>query len=574
MSRFLSAAVSSLLLLADPSSSTNLRSVAEHDRRLSFELIAMYEPKSQVTDQAAIDLDQLAMEDQLAIGTEASFEKAKEVYEHGGHSKSVAKVKLSSGLPLSMVKSTSVSGQTDGGVPVYGKLFDTYPNGATTIEIQYQTIDSQKNYVNCQVGGLSKPNLAGCFGDSGTLSIDGTVVSYTYNPKTDNVNKRTLKKFSSTMEEKMYRCGDRCPYRTAKKFRAYYGFFDYADRWIEAAFDGGGTDFDRGNANFVRYNFKGKAEAIQKASAYMSVWLYVTREMEQAIDGCKVDCKKTGCNDDQVKAWDEAIAFYTGSLEGIDGQGRGNLMYDLADEKCKQFKTCGSLADRTEGLSHVNEEIFRYFTLGSRMLAQAKCEDAIGYKERIEDLMTIPLIQGILRNAFIRDSDPNAGEIHEAQGATFAASLLPIIYECDQDAHDVIYNNMKTQSPKTDFKKVKKALESVYDCMRVNGKEVGGVWNEETGDYYSGAKPTTSSSKSSGSVNIPLLIGCTAGGLVAGFIMYLFVSKCCCTSATPPVELKEDPMGEDADDSAASAIMKEETALPSTDSHAEPVEIS
>ena len=53
MARFLYAAVSSLLLLADPSSSANLRSIVEHGRRLSYELIAYYEPKTQVTDHVS-----------------------------------------------------------------------------------------------------------------------------------------------------------------------------------------------------------------------------------------------------------------------------------------------------------------------------------------------------------------------------------------------------------------------------------------------------------------------------------------------------------------------------------------
>lgn len=369
----------------------------------------------------------------------------------------------------------------------------------------------------------------------------------------------------------MYRC-ENCPYRTFEKFREYYGFFDYADKWVNAAFKGEGTNFQRGNANFVRYGFKGKAEAIKKATAYMSVWMYVIREMEDALDGCTYDCKKTGCNDDQVRAWDEAVAFYTGSLEGTDGMGSGKLLHALADKRCKDFKTCGSLANTVEGSSHVNQEIFRYFTLGSRMIAQAKCEDARGYKERIENMMTVPLIQGTLRYAYITDTDPNAGEKAEAEGATFAAAILPIVNDCDDEAADVVYENMKTQKQGADFLAVKKALESVYECMGVRGKDVGGLWDETQGDYYPGAKPLNESSRSSSGVNVPLIIGCTAGGLVAGIIMYLFVSKCCCSSATR-AEVKEDPMSEDAEGSP-SAVMKDEDVLPSVDSQCEPVEIS
>merc|ERR1712151_161365 len=83
-----------------------------------------------------------------------------------------------------------------------------------------------------------------------------------------NVNERTIQGFSTSAEEKMYRC-DNCPYATYRKFREYYGAFDYADKWINAAFDGTSTKFTRGNANFARYGFAGRTEAIKKATAYM-----------------------------------------------------------------------------------------------------------------------------------------------------------------------------------------------------------------------------------------------------------------------------------------------------------------
>ena len=186
------------------------------------------------------------MEDELGLGNDASFAAARKIYEQGGYSKSVAKVTLSTPLPMQMSKSTPVTGQNANGVAVYGKLYDTYANGATTIEIQYTTSDIQNSYVGCQVGGLAKPNLDGCFGGTGTLSVDGTELPYVYDPKTQNTNKRTLQKFSEAAEEKMYRC-ENCPYETFRKFREYYGFFDYADKWVQAAFDGSSTNFARGN---------------------------------------------------------------------------------------------------------------------------------------------------------------------------------------------------------------------------------------------------------------------------------------------------------------------------------------
>ena len=201
----------------------------------------------------ALDLDQAALEDQLSMEDPFAFKKAESIYEFGGHSKSVANLKLSSPLAGSLKKFTAVSGKNADGGTVYGVVYDDYANGASTIGIQYKTTDIQSSYVECQVGGLVKTNLKGCLAAENTLYIDGQKLEYTYDPKTENVNKRTLKKLSTDAELKMYRCED-CPHPTYRKFREYYGHFDYADKWITAAFDGTSTQLARGNGKLADCN--------------------------------------------------------------------------------------------------------------------------------------------------------------------------------------------------------------------------------------------------------------------------------------------------------------------------------
>merc|ERR1719356_1813620 len=149
--------------------------------------------------------------------------------------------------------------------------------------------------------------------------------------------------------------------------------------------------------------------------------------------------------------------------------------------------------------------------------------------------MTVPLIQGTLRYAYITSTDKNAGEKAEAEGATFAASVLPIVHDCDEDAAANIYKNMKTgQSNGSNFAVVKNSFEQVYECLGVRGSDVGGLWNEATGSYFLGAEPMSNSGViTKNEINVPLIIGCTAGGLIAGIIVYIFVSKCCCSNNMP-----------------------------------------
>jgi hypothetical protein len=146
----------------------------------------------QVTDHCAIDLDQLAIEDQLALATDESYEAARRIYNEGGNSKSYASIKLATPLTLDVAKSDSITGSTDDGTQVSLKAYEDYPTGTSNINVLYETTDMQDSYVNCQVGGLVETNLEGCIAADGTVTIGGTDYEYTYDPVTDNNNDRTM----------------------------------------------------------------------------------------------------------------------------------------------------------------------------------------------------------------------------------------------------------------------------------------------------------------------------------------------------------------------------------------------
>merc|ERR1719478_1715828 len=123
-----------------------------------------------------------------------------------------------------------------------------------------------------------------------------------------------------------------------------------------------------------------RIECAKKGSAYWNVWMYVIREMEDAVLDCKAGC--IDCNDDPVHAWDEAVAFYTGSLEGTDGKASGKLLHQLADKRCANFGTCDSES------TNVNTRIFEQFALGRIALQSGNCVTAVPLKRRIVELMS------------------------------------------------------------------------------------------------------------------------------------------------------------------------------------------
>jgi len=504
-----SKAASALVLLASTSFSA-----AADSRRLSYERIGGYEPASQVTDHNAIDLDQAAMEEQLALATTESYANALKIYSEGAYSKSVAEVTLSTPLTANVPKGTVIMGVNTDGNQVAGKAYEDNAAGATTLAVQYQTSDSQKNYVGCQVGAAVNPNTAGCFAATGNLSIDGTSVAYTYNIASNNVSKRSMAGFSTSAQKKMYEC-DNCPYKLYQKFYNYYGAYDYANQLVLAAFGGDKTQFSNFNNDFGLYQYEGKEQIIKKGTAYMVVWMYVIREMEDALDDCKENCTIDNCNDDPVHAWDEAVAFYTGSLEGEDGSGSGKLAYALADKRCSNFKTCGEFGDDTSGTASVNNAMFDAFNVGQAKILGGKCASARADKEKIENLMLIPLIQGTLRYAWKMENEAYSQK-SEAEGVVFAASVLPVVAACDKAAAQTIANNVKVGvSGTTSFSAVKKAFESTYSCMGVEASMVGGLYDAATGDYYAGAAPKGVKSSSAASMSAVAAAGVAAAASAA-----------------------------------------------------------
>merc|ERR1719316_2235743 len=271
-------------------------------------IIAGYEPGSDVTQHNLLDHDQAAIEAALKKSP-ADFATAKEIYMKGGNSGAKAEITVSA-LASDAAKKAAVM---QGGVAI-GYMKSSASAGATSITVTYLSV--------CKEGGLPTKDTHGCFTvGGGAISIAGVDVGV----PTAVANKyRTLAGFSTAAEAKM------TGQVFYEPFKAYYGAGDYAHKRVMAGLDKTGI--------CSACDDKARIEIVKKTSAYMNVWMYVVREFEDAIADCKAGC--INCNDDPVHAWDEGVAFYTGSLEGVDGSGSGKMLHALADKRCKNFGTC------------------------------------------------------------------------------------------------------------------------------------------------------------------------------------------------------------------------------------------
>jgi len=400
-----------------------------------------YTPGSDVAQHSYIDLDQKEMETHLK--TPPNFTAAMNIYTLGANSGGVAEFTVSP-LAAGLAKAAMVV-QT-GNAGAKGSVKSSASAGATTVKVTYTTM--------CKMGGSSSPDTSGCFNVLGNLSVGGVDIG---SPSALTNKYRTLAGFSTAAQAKM------SGQEFYAAYRAYYIQGDYAHRYVMAALTG--TDILNGKPAISR------VECAQKGSAYQNVWMYVIREMEDAIMDCTSGC--INCNDDPVHAWDEMVAFYAGSLEGVSGSTSGKLLYRLAEKRCTNFGTCTGAG----GKSAVNTDIVAQSTLGKVALTGGRCVEVIPIKRRIVALMSVPLVQGALRYAY-KVNKLAGGSKEIAEGAAFSAAILPLVAQCDASAAKLISDNMKidaTSPMKSGFAAVKKAFESTYACMKITCKDVGGL---------------------------------------------------------------------------------------------------
>jgi hypothetical protein len=259
----------------------------------------------------------------------------------------------------------------------------------------------------------------------------------------------------------------------------------------------------------------------------MNIWMKVIYQMEHAIYQCGLQCGRR-CDDTPISAWDQAVAFYAGSLEGENVEEQGNLLYNLADRMCMAFRTCGQNGAEEVGTSFVNNQIIREFTRGQSFAVGRQCDQLKLSKELIVEYMAVPLVQATLEMAHLRNFSPasteEASQRDEVAGASFAATVLPIVHRCNSKVAETIYNNMHLDPSgdvMVDFLQVKKSFESSYQCMGITCEAVGGVWDGT--DYSKAAEPCDTSNPGEEKEGKAGLVTGVVLGVVFGSLLVLFV---------------------------------------------------
>mmetsp|Transcript_19438 Transcript_19438/g.29215 ORF Transcript_19438/g.29215 Transcript_19438/m.29215 type:complete len:552 (-) Transcript_19438:363-2018(-) len=468
----------------------------------SYPKIFTYEPASLVADQSCIDLDLSYIQKRVEHATVSKMKDAEIFYRKGGFSGAYAKVEIigpdgaaafiPKGTPVIASKNAEEEIGKEFGINVpdtlHGKTMEDVQTGDTEIRIAYDSPHNLQNqYLKCDAGAFQLESqhdvTLGCFDAKGQMEFENMgVYNYSYNVLEDNKNYRTLQKFSSEAESEMLMCGERCPHRTFEKYFNYYEIPDYGDRFITSAFQQTHARYVRGNADFSSYSVNAVKEAVINGILYLNVWMHVVNQMEKAIDFCFL-----GDKPNSVRHWDQSVAVFAGSM--LKGKETGFLLFDAASTICIDFMTCN--AETTSEFT-VLSKLFNKFDQGqSEMLKdRGSCDSAQLIKDSIEDLMAVPLIQGLLRAAYVRSREQDSST-EQARGATLAAAVLPLVHHCNPSDAEEIYSEMKIGSAKPDFVAVKQALERNYKCMKISCSDVGGYYNFDAEEYYKNAAPCT-----------------------------------------------------------------------------------
>jgi hypothetical protein len=216
----------------------------------------------------------------------------------------------------------------------------------------------------------------------------------------------------------------------------------------------------------------------------------------EAGDGCVEQLD--GCTY-ASEAWDKAVAFFVGSLEGVDGgndpNGKpgsggtyGNQLYALADKRCDDYRTCSASGDTANRgtPSKANILTIGLFQQGAAAIYAGDVDNARKIIKNINTQAAVPLIQATLRYAW-RLGQGSTKDKEVAEGGTFAAGALPQLWKCDKKAAKLVLKELqigsdRVNSGKTSFSKVLNAFECNYECLGITCDQIGALYDGDEFD--------------------------------------------------------------------------------------------
>jgi hypothetical protein len=314
------------------------------------------------------------------------------------------------------------------------------------------------------------------------------------------------------------------PYASLTK--AYWssgGYTTRSDEFVRAAIDGTGEASG--------WDAESRRELLTKGAAYEVVRQNIFYRLRSAVDLCSAGQTASSA---LALQWEIGYALHAGSLEGTDGSGSGKSTYALADKRCPQFGTC--VGDSLVATSNV--KALAAWQAGISLLLAGDCVGALHEYDTIVAQLTVPLVQGMLREAYEVDPDGGAccahGVVEVAEGWAFTAPILPQLAACDAAIASSTRENMALSLTPTGtahvgdgFRTLKARVESLYPCLRITCTDVGGMLTSD-GQPIAGMEPCVDSAvaspSSTGLVTAVIVLAVVLALCAAVYLHHLFRS--------------------------------------------------
>lgn len=256
-----------------------------------------------------------------------------------------------------------------------------------------------------------------------------------------------------------------------------------------------------GTGPVAGWDASSRRELLTKSAAYEVVRQYIFYRLYQGVEACHATDNQThgaGTAAHGVEDWEIGYALHAGSLEGTEGIGSGKSTYALGDKRCPQFDTC--VGDSP--IATNNQRALEGWLRGVAALSNGECFTALREYHEIVSQLTVPLVQGMLREAYEVDPEGGAatadGVVEVAEGWAFTSAILPQIALCNATIGATIRTNMALSlngangaHVASGFRTLKREVESIYPCLGITCADVGGMLSN--GEPIAGMEPCTES---------------------------------------------------------------------------------
>jgi len=254
-------------------------------------------------------------------------------------------------------------------------------------------------------------------------------------------NPNTLQHFASGMDTYTF-SDDRS--RLYIIFQEYYnGDSEYANTLVEEAFD----SFE------IKHTIPKLLQAIVAPH-------FAVRSFFEAVDVCE------NYGDRAKSVFDQGVAVLVGSNEGqnLGGSEDGESWFALAKEFCVEFQ-----CDNPQN-PDVNEKMLDLLNSSKEYIGVGNCAGLLYNVDRMESLIFIPIIQGLLYHTESWQLNPSS-ELHYASAQVFSKAILPLIKLVSKVQEHIIRETLSVPIGTTiDSYKVWAAIGNVLDdgTSRVN----------------------------------------------------------------------------------------------------------